>query len=143
MMAPHTPSGVTDGKTKGEHRAENEHIVSGRVDKMTGMLDDLDTDIDTDVAAVRDGLYELFHKQIDLYVNLNLSKVQEGDDPEEHLHFVLVNHRTEEVIQSSDPHALFRLTHENSDDEDKRSGSKHEVLVAKQLGYDAPDRTDI
>ena len=80
----------------------------------------------------------------DLYRTTNLSKVREKisngthqkEAFEEHSYLVLVDKKRELVLQSSDPHSIYRLTNENSNHEDKETGSKHEVAVAEVTGFD-------
>ena len=80
----------------------------------------------------------------DLYRTTNLSKVREKiangvhqkEAFDEHSYLVLVDKSRELVLQSSDPHSIYRLSNENSNHEDKQTGSKHEVAVAEVTGFD-------
>ena len=85
-----------------------------------------------------------FYDAFSLYKTINMTQVRhdvhDGAEFEEakaeHTYHVLVDNLREIVLQSSDPHARFRLSNENSSHEDKDTGSKHEIAVATSLDYD-------
>lgn len=85
-----------------------------------------------------------FYDAFKLYKTVNNTKVKAdindgmGADEafDDHTYYVLVDTLRGLVLQSTDPHARFRLTSENSDHEDKLTGSKHEIAVAQAFDFD-------
>ena len=126
---------ATATETNAETKANTEEITIAEAD---------------DELQMAEGAENPFYDAFKLYKTVNNTKVKadinDGESADEacdnHTYYVLVDTLRGLVLQSTDPHARFRLTSENSDHEDKLTGSKHEVAVAKSFGYDVLPHAD-